>query len=158
MKKKTIAAILSMFMLFAIGCGNNNGGNNNGSNGGDEEDATWKAMTEQQRTVTMLAATDDFDRTFTVTGAADDEKYVGMFFFTLHGQMPRDEIYDVTEITGGKSENVDAFSNHAEKLPEGTAYFWGKPVWDYYSSCDPWVMRKQIEMLTMAGVDFLFID
>ncbi len=150
MKKKTVAALLALSMCFAIGCG--------GKHNTPAEDEVWKSMTEQDRTVAMLASTDDYNRTFTLGGAADDEKYVGMFYFTLHGQIPRDNIYDVTEVTGGDSANVDAFYEHAENLPEGTAYFWGKPVWDYYSQTDPWVVRKQIEMLTMAGVDFLFID
>lgn len=152
MKKKTVAAMLALCMGLSVGCGGKTPPKE------QEENEIWKGMTEQERTVAMLASTDDFNRTFTLSGAADEKKYVGMFYFTLHGQIPREKIYDVTQITGGDSANVDAFYEHAAQRPEGTAYFWGKPVWDYYSQTDPWVIRKQIEMLTMAGVDFLFID
>lgn len=149
--KSWIAGIAALCMAATVGCG------------GDKktplpkEDPVWAAMTEQERTVAMLAGTDDFSRTFTLSGGADKDKYVGMFYFTLHGQIPRDNIYNVSEITNG-GKNNDAFYAHAEQRPENTAYFWGKPVWDYYSQTDPWVVRKQLEMLTMAGVDFLFID
>jgi hypothetical protein len=42
--------------------------------------------------------------------------------------------------------------------PTGQAHFWGQPLWGYYNSEDEWVIRKQISMLTTAGIDFIAFD
>jgi hypothetical protein len=42
--------------------------------------------------------------------------------------------------------------------PNGQAHYWGEPLWGYYNSEDEWVIRKQIQMITVAGVDFIFFD
>ena len=36
--------------------------------------------------------------------------------------------------------------------------FWGRPLFDYYRSTDPWVLRKHAEMLADAGVDAVIFD
>ena len=36
--------------------------------------------------------------------------------------------------------------------------FWGRPLFDYYRSTDPWVLRKHAEMLADAGVDAVVFD
>ena len=36
--------------------------------------------------------------------------------------------------------------------------FWGRPLFDYYRTTDPWVLRKHAEMLADAGVDAVVFD
>ena len=36
--------------------------------------------------------------------------------------------------------------------------FWGRPLFDYYRTTDPWVLRKHAEMLSDAGVDAVVFD
>ena len=36
--------------------------------------------------------------------------------------------------------------------------FWGEPLFGYYTSDDEWVMRKHVQMLTDADVDYLVFD
>ena len=154
-----VTLLLVLCLLFVFGCGNvpQGSGNTPPDDPPPDEKTVWDTMTDKERTVAMLSATDDFGRTFSLGGEKDADKYVGMFFFTLHSEMPYSKLYDVTEMTDG-GKNIDAFFTEAAKHPDNTAYFWGKPVWDYYAQRDPWVIRKQLEMLTMASVDFLFID
>ena len=37
-------------------------------------------------------------------------------------------------------------------------YYWGEPAAGYYLPNDPWVLRRQIALLTHAGVDVLIMD
>ncbi|MBO5510479.1 MAG: hypothetical protein J6B24_01970 [Clostridia bacterium] len=40
----------------------------------------------------------------------------------------------------------------------GTAYFWNEPLYGYYRTNDPWVLRRHAELLANAGVDTIFTD
>ena len=37
-------------------------------------------------------------------------------------------------------------------------YYWGEPALGYYLPTDPWMLRRQIALLTHAGVDVLIMD
>jgi hypothetical protein len=37
-------------------------------------------------------------------------------------------------------------------------FFWEEPLFGYYKTTDPWVLRKHAEMLADAGVDVVFFD
>ena len=39
-----------------------------------------------------------------------------------------------------------------------STYWWNESIYGYYSVEDPWVLRKQAELLTNAGVDVIFTD
>lgn len=117
-------------------------------------------LTAAQYSVLNIAGTDDFGRVINpVDGKVNDDRYVGMFFFLTLGQHANHTgIYDVNKITFDSTYHKAFTAFDTFITPVGSAHFWGEPVWGYYHSCDPWVMRKQIEMLTMAGVDFLVLD
>ena len=117
-------------------------------------------LTSAQYSVLNIAGTDDFGRVITpVDGKVNDDRYVGMFFFLTLGQHANHTgIYDINKITFDSTYHKAFTAFDTFITPVGSAHFWGEPVWGYYHSCDPWVMRKQIEMLTMAGVDFLVLD
>ncbi|MDO5478429.1 MAG: stalk domain-containing protein [Clostridia bacterium] len=46
----------------------------------------------------------------------------------------------------------EAWGNHMSK------YYWGEPVFGFYTSTDYWVYRKQAELFATAGVDALVLD
>ena len=40
----------------------------------------------------------------------------------------------------------------------GDYHFWGEPLFGYYRSDDPWVIRRHLHLLADAGVDVLILD
>ncbi len=120
------------------------------------EDA--RELTDNEYSVFNTVATDDFGRTFFTMDGKEGGQYVGMFYFICNGwNRESTGLYDVSKITKHGAEN-EAFQVDNTASPVGAAHYWGEPVFGYYNSQDPWVMRKHIEMLTMAGVDFLVFD
>ena len=108
-----------------------------------------------------LVGVDQFGRSFgTVSGWKEDRK-VGMFYWPWIGQPYASGAYDATSIRAlpdGLGILTDPKKYDPSVSPSGQAHFWGEPLWGYYNSEDEWVIRKQMQMLTMAGVDFIFFD
>jgi len=76
-------------------------------------------------------------------------KFVGVFYFVW--QSRSDEPFDNTEFIAANPDTpryggVSAF------------HWWGEPAVGYYRADDPWVARKNLQMLGEAGVDVLFLD
>ena len=117
-------------------------------------------LTAAEYSVLSITGTDDFGRVIApVDGKVNEDRYVGMFYFLTLGQHSNHTgIYDINKITFDSTYHKAFTEFDTFITPVGSAHFWGEPVWGYYHSCDSWVMRKQIEMLTMAGVDFLVLD
>ncbi len=162
-KTKLACAVLACSLAFsATACSlNGDGGSDPAISGYDEslrvEDT--REITDKEYTSYNIVGTDDYGRTImTVDGKKDKEAYVGMFFFLSLGQHSnhRGE-YDISKITQD-GEDLDAFQVDNRTSPVGSAHFWGEPVFGYYNSSDEWVIRKQIEMLTLAGIDFIVLD
>ena len=86
-------------------------------------------------------------------------KYVGIFYFLWLGEHGDGRIYDnsVIEKIPGATESEAAWMAAGGGAVHAF-HFWGKPVFDYYFSRDRWVLRKHVQMLTDAGVDFLVFD
>lgn len=87
-------------------------------------------------------------------GDVKNDKYVGIFYFLWLGAHGTN-LYDNTEIVNTYS---DALSNTGRWGGVGEAHFWGKPLFGYYSANDEWVLRKHVQMLTDADVDFVVFD
>ncbi len=119
-----------------------------------------RGLSAAEYSVLNIVGTDDFGRVIApVDGKVNSDRYVGMFYFLTLGQHANHTgIYDVNLITYEGTYNKAFTRFNTPITPVGSAHFWGEPVWGYYDSRDPWVMRKQIEMLTMAGVDFIVLD
>ncbi len=85
-------------------------------------------------------------------------RYVGIFYFLWHGTM-----VDVGSNPRNIQELLDTYGDQAKDMPEIWAYvnatfYCAKPLYGYYRSDDEWVIRKHMELLTNAGVDFLYFD
>lgn len=69
-------------------------------------------------------------------------------------------LYSVSQIL---ANDADAFASSSAWLAAGggevgETHWWGEPVFGYYSSLDEWVVERDVQMLTDAGIDFLAID
>lgn len=89
----------------------------------------------------------------------DQRRIVGIFYITWHVQelakLPQPYKADVTQILQkDPSARLDA------KHPLWTegSYHWGEPEMGYFLSQDEYVIRKDMSMLTDAGVDVLVMD
>ncbi len=110
-----------------------------------------------------LAGVDDLGRVLpmndTVPNSREGERYVGIFYFLWQGQHGTSGPYD-----NSKLENIEgALSSESGWIEAGggavgSHHFWGEPLFGYYTSDDEWVMRKHVQMLTDADVDFLVFD
>jgi hypothetical protein len=77
------------------------------------------------------------------------DRYVGVFYWLWHGYTRTTPIRDVTQTLLANPNNP---TWHFQD------YFWGQPEAGYYHSSDPWVARRNLQMLADAGIDFIFFD
>ncbi len=85
---------------------------------------------------------------------------VGIFYFLWQGEHGTDGPYDNNKIV---KANPSAVKSELDWIASGGGplyahHFWGEPLFGYYTSRDTWVMRKHLQMLTDAGIDFIVID
>lgn len=91
----------------------------------------------------------------------DKDRTVGIFYVSwhydwFHTNFKSPYASDVTKIL---QEDPTARLDYNHKLwTHEFAYHWGEPELGYFTSCDPYVIRKDISMLTDAGVDVLILD
>lgn len=147
-----------------------NGGDDLEINLGDKDNPTYAFVEDgnlQASTVNKndsiykLQATDDFGRSldFIYGYKTDKKRYVGLMYFLWlgwhGGEMP--DVYDNTKLL---NENPDALwdKNGTAESPTGKYHHWGEPMYGYYHSKDPWIIRKHLELFTMSGIDFLCFD
>ncbi|MBR5059551.1 MAG: hypothetical protein IKX06_02140 [Clostridia bacterium] len=107
-------------------------------------------------------AIDDLKRTVTPGSAASTKRngrYVGIFYFLWIGFHDRN-LRDNSAIVASSPDALRSEENWiaAGGGQEYAFHFWGKPMFGYYPSSDKWVMRKHVQMLTDAGIDFLCFD
>ena len=106
---------------------------------------------------TSYGGVDALKRTLPLEGSVSEpksEKYVGLFYFLWMGAHGT-SLYDNTQIV---NTYQDALWNQSRWGNVGTFHFWGEPLFGYYVSSDQWVMRKHVQMLSDADVDFLVFD
>ena len=179
-KKISMLGMAAMMIFCFAACGEKGGGNTDDggeTNGGTTDDGETvdgfkgydeslrvedtRGLTPQEYAVYNITGTDDYGRTIlTADGIEDEDRYVGLFYFLWLGQNNgslQNGIYDISKITDD-GKNLDAFQVDNETSPAQTWHFWGEPVWGYYNSTDEWVIRKQVEMFCLAGIDFLVFD
>ncbi len=109
-------------------------------------------------TMGVTYAVDDVGReVMTNAGQYRTDKYVGIFYFLWIGEHGDSGELDMTKImeAGGEAAKKGNYSGWG---PVGAMHFWGEPLYGYYYSKDTWVMRKHIEELTLANIDFVYID
>jgi hypothetical protein len=79
------------------------------------------------------------------------DKTVGMFYFLWQGYHGTSGPYDISKLLSDDPANP--------KYGDRWVYhWWGEPEAGYYMSRDPWVVRRNMSMLSDAGVDTLIFD
>ena len=81
--------------------------------------------------------------------AGFNKKQVGLFYFLWIGQHGS-ACFDNSTLS------IDSQKN--DRSGEDVHHYWGQPLYGYYDSGDPWVFRKHLQLLTLAGVDYLVFD
>lgn len=105
-----------------------------------------------------LYAVDLLGRQFMPVDNMSDEKEVGLFYMIWHGQHGiTSEPYDITKLL---ETDPDALwdINGRPNSPVNALHYWGEPLYGYYNMQDEWVVRRHMEMLSLAGVDYLGLD
>lgn len=100
-------------------------------------------------------ATDALGRklpTYSEVGGPKEDKIVGVFYYLWNGGPDSNTVHDISQII---KEPVDA---NRQWGPINSFHFWGEPEYGYYRSADPWVLRRDLQMLSQAKVDFLYFD
>ena len=126
-----------------------------------------QALDETSNPGTPWPATDALGRklpTSDEAGPPQTNRFVGIFYFQwLVPEMPIpkspnwDGPYDIGRIL---ARDPDALKKPDSPLwgRIGEYHFWSEPLWGYYRSADPWVIRRHAQLLADAGVDTLILD
>lgn len=89
----------------------------------------------------------------------DQRRVVGIFYITWHTQnlatLPSPYDADVTKVLQADPSARLQADNPNWKYG---SYHWGEPEMGYFLSQDEWVIRKDMSMLSDAGVDVLVLD
>ncbi|MBV9848314.1 MAG: hypothetical protein JO250_01370 [Armatimonadetes bacterium] len=105
-------------------------------------------------------ATDDLGRTlptYAQVGPPKPHRWVGLFYWLWHGPDRWGLNYDVTKFLKTHPGFRD-FQAYPPGGPNDPTWYWAEPLFGYYRSTDPWVIRKHLILFADAGVDFLFLD
>ncbi|MBQ7164709.1 MAG: hypothetical protein IJU84_01120 [Clostridia bacterium] len=125
-----------------------------------ERVADERNMDAYSYTTANVSATDKEGRTARAGDERKDGNFVGLFYHIWHGNdntRTYGKVYDITELLNNDPESLwDIHGNEASPL--GRFHYWGQPLYGYYCSYDPYVIRKHAELFTMAGVDYLVYD
>jgi hypothetical protein len=89
-------------------------------------------------------------------GPPRTDRFVGIFYFLTHQEQDT-RVFDVSRIL---KADPDAMKHPDSSLwgGIGAAHYWGEPLFGYYRSDDPWVLRRHAILLADAGVDTLIFD
>jgi hypothetical protein len=91
-------------------------------------------------------------------GPPQPGRFVGIFYFLTHDQYDRKPgggPYDVSKILAA---DPNAIHNPKSPLWGAGLHYWGEPLYGYYQSTDPWVLRRHAHLLADAGIDTLIFD
>src|SRR5262249_45573019 len=98
---------------------------------------------------------------FSVVGPIkkDHRRVVGIFYITWH----RDSMHNLkspyaADVTRVLASNPNARLDAKHPLWTEGSYHWGEPEDAYFLSKDEYVIRKDMSMLSDAGVDVLLMD
>ena len=96
--------------------------------------------------------------TYEDVGAPRANKTLAMFYWTWHieGGFTASVPVNLQQIC---EQYPDAIRDYNHEIWKDTnTYWWNESIYGFYKTDDAWVLRKQAELLTNAGVDVIFTD
>lgn len=89
----------------------------------------------------------------------ENQKLIGIFYSLWHGAHETG-IYDITKLESTPEGTVKLWSVSEDNpdSPLNAFHYWGEPLYGYYHSADPFVLRRHIELFIDAQIDYLCID
>jgi len=110
-----------------------------------------------------LAGTDDLGRTlvdYSTVGQPKSDRAVGVFYLVWHGTNDMRDYKNIVNFDEALSINPNSPQDYDSPLwPDANHFgYWDKPLFGYYRTDDAWVMRKHMQLLGEAGVDFIYVD
>ena len=112
----------------------------------------------------LWAAVDGLGRTVPLGHAnqASNNKYVGIFYHNWHNSIGQNagnnKPYNLSEIYAANPDAKNDYNHSIWSKYKATNYWWNEPIYGYYRDDDAFVLRKQVELLADAGVDFVILD
>ena len=95
-------------------------------------------------------------------GPPRTNRFVGIFYFLTHAPSPARSGPGSGPLDVAKIMAEDPAALQKPNSPLwghiGASHYWGEPIWGYYQSLDPWVIRRQARLLADAGIDTLIFD
>ncbi len=109
------------------------------------------------------AGVDDLDRSLAesdTVGAltANQERYIGLFYFLWHGEWTGELDNGGVAVNLEQQAAANSYSSYGTASGAGQFAYFAKPLYGYYQASDDYVLRKHVELLTNANVDFLYFD
>ncbi len=89
---------------------------------------------------------------------ADGGTQIGIFYFLWMGEHGDYGVLDMEKIIAAAGEDKAGSTLTADWGPLNAMHHFAEPLFGYYYSNDEWVIRKHMELLSNAGVDFLYFD
>jgi len=92
-------------------------------------------------------------------GDLKDDKTLAMFYWTWHiDGFTNDVPANLQKLSEQYPDAMRDWDNPLWKDLKTTSYWWNESIYGFYRGDDKWVLRKQAELLTNAGVDVIFTD
>ncbi|MCQ2431741.1 MAG: hypothetical protein MJ175_03965, partial [Clostridia bacterium] len=107
------------------------------------------------------AATDALGRTLPdqkTAGGPRRNKTIGLFFWTWHAGQHNTGPVNISRLMKEHPEMQNDYDHPLWKDYQAGAHHWDEPIYGYYNGCDPWVYRRQAELLADSGVDVVIFD
>lgn len=157
-------SLMGLMLALLMSCSKDNTDNTPNEGGDPGTDPTPPPVeTTGEVNSDLWTATDPLGRAlpdYEDVGNKRSNKFVAVFYWTWHcaQQVSYGNVGNVTQIL---RENPDALYNADHPAWDrggSNTHFWGEPLYGYYRTTDPYVLRKHAEMLADAGVDAVFFD
>lgn len=105
----------------------------------------------------MLVAVDEWGRTLQPVIGKREKREVGIFYWMWQGTQSSDKIYDSSKIAAMEN-GIDILLRSVSDISPLAEHWWGEPLYGYYHMEDEYIIRKHMELLSYAGIDFLVLE
>lgn len=161
--KKNVLLFLIITMMFFIGCSPQK------HDIEKVDDDIIFNLSDVNFSLSQLCGEDELGRKIYPTDGSEDGKYVGIVYYVWFGRYHTRKIYDISKllekyedgIRGNMKNPLWAISGeyyNSNISPNGEFHYWDEPIYGYYDSEDPWIIKKHMELFCYAEIDYIALD